>query len=154
MKTELGNMIRKANILYTQGDKMEALDLFNNIAAYSQSLAAYNLGVIKINEGDSKKAISSFDSAIYSGEDISVSAFNAAYSAYMLGDMNLGLQYYLGISSSYLHHVTANQPLYSYLYGLLQDHKGFYFLYRYPPFLIPLRQIIPKRVKNLLRKCF
>lgn len=149
--TELGNMIRKANILYTQGDKMEALDLFNNIAAYSQSLAAYNLGVIKINEGDYKKAISSFDSAIHAGEDISVSAFNAAYSAYMLGDMNL-YEYYLGISSSYLYH-TANQPLYSYLYGLLQYYKGFYFE-SLSPFLNPSSPSYAKESKKLASEVF
>ncbi len=149
--TELGNMIRKANILYTQGDKMEALDLFNNIAAYSQSLAAYNLGVIKINESEYKKAISSFDSAIYSGEDISVSAFNAAYSAYMLGDMNL-YEYYLGISSSYLYY-TANQPLYSYLYGLLQYYKGFYFE-SLSPFLNPSSPDYTKESKKFAAEVF
>ena len=149
--TELGNMIRKANVLYTQGDKIEALDLFNNIAAYSQSLAAYNLGVIKINEGEYKKAISSFDSAIYSGEDISVSAFNAAYSAYMLGNMDL-YEYYLGISSSYLYY-TANQPLYSYLYGLLQYYKGFYFE-SLSPFLNPSSSAYAKESKKLAAEVF
>lgn len=149
--TELGNMIRKANILYAQGDKMEALDLFDNIAAYSQSLAAYNLGVIKLNEGEYSKAISSFDNAIHAGEDISVSAFNAAYSAYMLGDMNL-YEYYLGISSSYLYH-TANQPLYSYLYGLLQYYKGFYFE-SLSPFLNPSSLDYVKESKKMASEAF
>ncbi len=149
--TELGNMIRKANILYAQGDKMEALDLFDNIAAYSQSLAAYNLGVIKLNEGEYSKAISSFDNAIHAGEDISVSAFNAAYSAYMLGDMNL-YEYYLGISSSYLYH-TANQPLYSYLYGLLQYYKGFYFE-SLSPFLNPSSPDYVKESKKMASEAF
>lgn len=149
--TELGNMIRKANILYAQGDKMEALDLFDNIAAYSQSLAAYNLGVIKLNEGEYSKAISSFDNAIHAGEDISVSAFNAAYSAYMLGDINL-YEYYLGISSSYLYH-TANQPLYSYLYGLLQYYKGFYFE-SLSPFLNPSSPDYVKESKKMASEAF
>lgn len=150
-ETELGNMIKKANILYTQGDKLEALTLFDNIAAYSQSLAAYNLGVIKIKEGDYKKAISSFDNAIYAGEDISVSAFNAAYSAYMLGDMNL-YEYYLGISSSYLYNA-VNQPLYSYLYGLLQYYKGFYFE-SLSPLLNPSSQSYAKESKKLASEVF
>ena len=150
-ETELGNMIKKANILYAQGDKLEALGIFENIAAYSQSIAYYNLGVIKIKEGDYKKAISSFDGAINVGEDISVSAFNAAYSAYMLGDMNL-YEYYLGISSSYLYH-TANQPLYSYLYGLLQYYKGFYFE-SLSPFLNPSSNSYANESKKMASEVF
>ncbi|CUU40572.1 MULTISPECIES: tetratricopeptide repeat protein [Helicobacter] len=149
--TELGNMIKKANILYEQGDKLEALDIFDSIAAYSQSIAYYNLGVIKIKEGDYQKAINSFDGAISVGEDISVSAFNAAYSAYMLGDMNL-YEYYLGISSNYLYH-TANQPLYSYLYGLLQYYKGFYFE-SLSPFLNPSSQSYSTESKRLASEVF
>ncbi|TLD89041.1 tetratricopeptide repeat protein [Helicobacter sp. MIT 03-1614] len=149
--TELGNMLKKANLLYTQGDKMEALNLFENIAVYSQSIAYYNLGVIEVKEGDYKKAISSFDGAINAGEDISVSAFNAAYSAYMLGDMNL-YEYYLGISSSYLYY-TANQPLYSYLYGLLQYYKGFYFE-SLSPFLNPSSTSYAKESKKMAAEAF
>lgn len=149
--TELGNMIKKANILYEQGDKMEALGLFESIATYSQSIAHYNLGVIKLKEKDYTKAIASFDSAIVAGEDISVSAFNAAYSAYMLGDINL-YEYYLGIAQSYLYH-TANQPLYSYLYGLLQYYKGFYFE-SLSPFLNPSSTSYDKESKKLASEAF
>lgn len=55
--TELGNMLKKANLLYTQGDKMEALNLFENIAVYSQSIAYYNLGVIEVKEGEDRKSV-------------------------------------------------------------------------------------------------
>lgn len=149
--TELGNMIKKANILYLQGDKIEALNLFENIAIYSQSIANYNLGVIKIKENDYQKALSSFDSAIATGEDISVSAFNAAYSAYMLNNMDL-YEYYLGISSNYLYN-TANQPLYSYLYGLLHFYRGFYFE-SLSPFLNPSSQSYAKENKRLASEVF
>lgn len=149
--TELGNMIKKASILYTQGDRMEALDLFENIAAHSQSLAAYNLGVIRIKEGNYKEAIKTFDSAINTGEDISVSAFNAAYSAYMLGDSNL-FEYYLGISASYLFYA-ANDPLYSYLYGLLDYYRGFYFE-SLSPFLNPNSKSYAKESKKMASEVF
>ena len=148
---ELGNMIKKANILYEQGDKLEALHLFENIAVYSQSIAYYNLGVIKLKEGDYQQAIRSFDGAIHVGEDISVSAFNAAYSAYMLGNMNL-YEYYLGISSSYLFYV-ANQPLYSYLYGLLEYYKGFYFE-SLSPFLNPSSKSYVNESKKMAAEVF
>lgn len=135
---ELGNMIKKANLLYFQGNKLEALDLFDDISAYSSAIANYNLGVIKLKEGDYKGAIKSFDSVLNNAqnaqEDISSSAFDAAYSAYMLGDMNL-YNYYVGISSSYLFH-SINQPIYSYLYGMLQYYQGQYFE-ALSPFLNP-----------------
>lgn len=150
-ETELGNMIKKANLLYMQGDKVGALHLFEDIAAYSQSLANYNLGVIKVKEKDYKKALGYFDEAINTGEDISISALNAAYSAYMLGDINL-YEYYLGISSSYLYY-TANQPLYSYLYGLLQYYKGFYFE-SLSPFLNPSSQSYSNESKRMASEVF
>lgn len=149
--TEFGKMIRKANLLYSKGDKMEALDLFQNIAAYSESIANYNLGVIKLRESDYKGAIHSFENAINTGKDISVSAFDAAYSAYMLNDMNL-YEYYLGIASSYLFH-TTNQPLYSYLYGLLQYYKGYYFE-SLSPFLNPSSSSYTRESKKLASEMF
>ncbi|MGI0440202.1 tetratricopeptide repeat protein [Helicobacter himalayensis] len=121
----LDEMIKKANLLYEQGDKMQALDLFEYISIFSQSLASYNLGVIKLKEGQYKQAIASFDNAINAGEDISVSALNAAYAAYKLGDITLS-QYYLGLSASHLYDA-SKQPLYSYVYALINTYKGFYF---------------------------
>ncbi|MCI7484670.1 MAG: tetratricopeptide repeat protein [Helicobacter sp.] len=123
--SELAEMIKKANLLYDQGNKMEALDLFEHIGIFSQSLASYNLGVIKLKEGRYDQALASFDSAISTGEDVAMSAINAAYCAYKLNRQDL-TQYYLGISSSHLFE-SNRQPLYFYLYGLLNMSKGFYF---------------------------
>lgn len=124
-ESELGQMIKKANLLYEQGDKLEALDLFEHIAIFSQSLAGYNLGVIKLKEKEYQQALQSFDMAIASGEDVAVSAINAAYAAHKLGKEEL-VDYYVGISSSYL--LEANkQSFYSFLYSLIDIYKGFYF---------------------------
>ena len=49
---ELSEMIQKANILYNNGRVEDALEIFDKLALYSQSLANYNLGVIKITEGE------------------------------------------------------------------------------------------------------
>lgn len=123
--SELGQMIKKANLLYEQGDKLEALDLFEQIAIFSQSLAGYNLGVIKLKEKEYQQALQSFDMAIASGEDVAVSAINAAYAAHKLGKEEL-VEYYVGISSSHL--LEANkQSFYSLLYSLVDIYKGFYF---------------------------
>lgn len=124
-ESELGQMIKKANILYEQGDKLEALDLFEHIAIFSQSLAGYNLGVIKIKEKEYEQALQSFDMAIAAGEDVAVSAINAAYAAHKLGRENL-VDYYVGISSSHLFEA-SKQPFYSFLYSLIDVYKGFYF---------------------------
>ena len=118
-------MIKKANILYEQGDKLEALDLFEHIAIFSQSLAGYNLGVIKLKEKEYAQALQSFDLAIESGEDVAVSAINAAYAAHKLGKQNL-VDYYVGISSSHLFE-SSKAPFYSFLYSLVDVYKGFYF---------------------------
>lgn len=123
--TELGDMIKKANLFYEQGDKTEALNLFEHISIFSQSLASYNLGVIKLKEGQYDKAIASFDNAINAGEDVAVSALNAAYAAHKLNRLDL-MDYYLGISYSHLHQI-SHQPLYSYLYSLIDIYRGFYF---------------------------
>lgn len=124
-ESELGQMIKKANILYEQGDKLEALDLFEHIAIFSQSLAGYNLGVIKIKEKEYEQALQSFDMAIAAGEDVAVSAINAAYAAHKLGRENL-VDYYVGISSSHLFEA-SKQPFYSFLYSLIDVYKSFYF---------------------------
>ena len=124
-ESELGQMIKKANILYEQGDKLEALDLFEHIAIFSQSLAGYNLGVIKLKEKEYAQALQSFDLAIESGEDVAVSAINAAYAAHKLGKQNL-VDYYVGISSSHLFE-SSKAPFYSFLYSLVDVYKGFYF---------------------------
>lgn len=124
-ESELGQMIKKANILYEQGDKLEALDLFEHIAIFSQSLAGYNLGVIKLKEKEYEQALQSFDMAIAAGEDVAVSAINAAYAAHKLGKQNL-VDYYVGISSSHLFEANK-QPFYSFLYSLIDIYKGFYF---------------------------
>lgn len=123
--TELGDMIKKANLFYEQGDKAEALNLFEHISIFSQSLASYNLGVIKLKEEQYDKAIASFDNAINAGEDVAVSALNAAYAAHKLNRLDL-MDYYLGISYSHLHQI-SHQPLYSYLYSLIDVYRGFYF---------------------------
>ena len=124
-ESELGQMIKKANILYEQGDKLEALDLFEHIAIFSQSLAGYNLGVIKLKEKEYEQALQSFDMAIASGEDVAVSAINAAYAAHKLGREDL-VDYYVGISSSHLFE-SNTAPFYSFLYSLIDVYKGFYF---------------------------
>ncbi|PAF41358.1 hypothetical protein BKH45_07520 [Helicobacter sp. 11S03491-1] len=121
----LDNLIKKANILYNGGDKIEALNIFNNIATFSQSIASHNFGVIKLKEKSYQQAINSFDNAIKTGENISASAIDAMISAYYLNENNL-YWHYLKLANDHISDL-AHEPFYSYLYALIQYYDGYYF---------------------------
>lgn len=121
----LDNLIKKANILYNGGDKIEALNIFNNVANFSQSIASHNLGVIKLKEKDYKGAIKSFDDSISTGENISISAIDAMVGAYYLKRPDL-YKHYLKLANSHLSD-SLGEPFYSYLYALIQYYDGYYF---------------------------
>lgn len=129
----LSTLIRRANILYNDGRVDEALEIFGNVALYSQSLAYYNLGVIQIKEGQFKDAISIFEKAIEGG-DVALSSINAAYSALKIGDMN-NFRHFLKLTDLTLID-SINTPFYSYLYGLVSYYKNQYFE-SLSPFLHP-----------------
>lgn len=122
---ELSEMIQKANILYNNGRVEDALEIFDKLALYSQSLANYNLGVIKIVEGHHKEAEEIFNRAINGGDDVAISAINAAYVAYKLGDPK-AFSDYLQLANSKLID-SRNAPFYSYLYGVTSYYNKHYF---------------------------
>lgn len=122
---ELSEMIQKANILYNNGRIEDALEIFDKLSLYSQSLANYNLGVIKIVEGHYKEAENIFNRAISGGDDVAISAINAAYVAYKLGDQKAFLDY-LRLANSKLID-SRNAPFYSYLYGVTSYYNKYYF---------------------------
>ncbi|GAB0173285.1 Anaphase-promoting protein [Helicobacter trogontum] len=121
----LENLIQKADMLYKTGDKQEALMLFNQIATYAKAIANYNLGVINAKSKDYQKSIEYYDKAISAGEDVALSAINAAVSAFRLGDMNK-YQYYINIANTYANQI-SNLPPYAYSYALNQYYQGQYF---------------------------
>ena len=121
----LENMIQKADMLYKTGDKQEALMLFNQIATYAKAIANYNLGVINAKSQDYQKSIEYYDKAISAGEDVALSAINAAVSAFRLGDMDK-YQYYINIANTYANQI-SNLPPYAYSYALNQYYQGQYF---------------------------
>ena len=122
---ELSEMIQKANILYNNGRVEDALEIFDKLALYSQSLANYNLGVIKIVEGHYKEAEEILNRAISGGDDVAISAINAAYVAYKLGNHKAFLDY-LHLANSKLID-SRNAPFYSYLYGVTSYYHKNYF---------------------------
>ncbi len=56
---ELEDLIGKANFLYMNGNKEEALDLYGRIASYSEGLSSYNLGVVQMQQEAYKSRASS-----------------------------------------------------------------------------------------------
>lgn len=120
----LESLIKKANFLYANGSKQEALDLYGKISNYSEVLSNYNLGVAQMEDGDYAEALKSFQKAIDLNEDRVISALNAAVCALRLNE-TLKFHYYLQLAQTYLPY-SGNLPLYSYLYSLTHFYLGNY----------------------------
>ncbi|CBG39535.1 tetratricopeptide repeat protein [Helicobacter mustelae] len=122
---ELNSMIQKADVLYTNGDVTEALNVFEKIANFSQSLASYNLGVVRMRQKEYGLAIKSFDEAISTGEDVSLAALDAGVAARHLGNQK-AYRYYLNLAAKELSK-ESKEKFYSYLYALIQFYQQNYF---------------------------
>jgi tetratricopeptide (TPR) repeat protein len=121
-QSELEKIIAKANYLYANGNKEEALNLYEQIALYSEGVSQYNLGVAQLKEGQYDKALETFKKAIQNNEKVCVSAINAAVCAHELGQPE-SFKYYVNLAFTTLPN-EANSPLYSYYYALIQYYKG------------------------------
>ena len=122
--SELENMIQRANYLYTNGNPIEALKLYEKIALYSEAISQYNLGVVQLKEGEYEGALENFKRSIDNHENQCVSAINAAVCCLYLGretDFNT----YIDMAQSYLPQ-ESNAPMYSYYYTLINYYKGRY----------------------------
>ncbi len=122
-KDEIQNLIRKANILYSKGQKKEALKILNKLSTLSEALSYYNLGVLKIREKNYKEALNLFQKAIENRENRVQSAINAAYSALMLKNYKL-FDYYRNLAYLYLPEVSKNRN-YPYYYSIVMYYMGY-----------------------------
>lgn len=123
--SKVENMLQRANALYEKGKKLEALNIYKNIANFNESLSNYNMGVAQMKENSFKEAIDSFKKAIVNQENRTVSAINAAICALRLQDEKL-FGSYLDLAYTYLPE-ESNSPLYSYYVGLINFYKGNYY---------------------------
>jgi tetratricopeptide (TPR) repeat protein len=123
-ETQVEEMIRKANLLYSQGNKIQALRLFEEIATYNASLSYYNLGVARLKKNDYKEALKAFDQAIINKEHICVSAINAAVCSQSLNEPHK-VKAYLDLAYQYLPE-ELDSPLYGYYYSLIHFYKKNY----------------------------
>lgn len=122
--SELEQMIKRANILYTQGQKNDALKLYEKIATYSESISYYNLGVVELKDKQYEKAIQSFDLAIKNNQNVCVSAINSAVASLELGDQE-SFKRYINMAHSYLPQ-EASSKMYSYYYALINFYQDNY----------------------------
>ncbi|NDJ27606.1 tetratricopeptide repeat protein [Campylobacter sp. MIT 19-121] len=122
--SKMDSMIQKANALYLQGEREQALQAYEQIALYSEALSNYNLGVSQMNQNNYALALESFKKAIEGNENQTVSAINAAVCALHLNDI-AKFQYYLDLAYVYLPN-EGNSKLFNYYLSLINYYKGFY----------------------------
>jgi len=121
-KQEIQLLIKKANILYMRGKKIEALKLLNKLSIYSEALSNYNLGVIKIKEKEYKEAIRYFNKAISNKDNRALSAINAAYCSLKLNDKKK-FKYYTELAELYLPEESKSKS-YPFYYALINYYLG------------------------------
>lgn len=122
--SQLTGMITKAQLLYETGARLQAIDILDEVAVFSKSLASYNLGVIYMKEKNYDKAIASFKSAISDGDDISVSAINIMASMYKKGSHPSSV---IAETSEVNLSKIITAPVYSYAYALNKYYNNKYF---------------------------
>ena len=122
--SELEHMIERANYMYSNGNQVEALKLYEKIALYSESISQYNLGVVQLKEKDYEGALENFKRSIANSENRCVSAINAAVCCLHLQQVE-NFNYYIDLASAYLS-AESNSPMYSYYYALINYYKGHY----------------------------
>ena len=124
LPSKLENMIVKANYLYSNGSKKEALSLYEHIAQYSEVISLYNLGVAQLKDKQYKLAQGSFQKAIKNNEKRCVSAINAAVCSIYLKEDD-SFKYYIDLAYAYLPY-EVDSPLYSYYYALINYYNQNY----------------------------
>ncbi len=122
--SRLEKMIAKANTLYSNGDKENALLLYEKIAHFSEAISQYNLGVAQLKEENYSEALKNFNKAIQNGERQCESAINAAVCSLNLNNEE-AFNYYIELAFASLSK-ESNSPLYSYYYSLINYYKGNY----------------------------
>ncbi|MEA1983615.1 MAG: tetratricopeptide repeat protein [Campylobacterota bacterium] len=122
--SKLENMIAKANYLYSNGSKDQALSLYKNIAQFSEAISQYNLGVAQLKNEQYETALKTFSRAIQNDEKRCVSAINAAVCSLHLKDKE-SFKYYIDLAYAYLPY-EVNSPLYSYYNTLISYYNQDY----------------------------
>jgi len=125
-------LVKKAQTLYAQGKKEEALSIHENLSRYNRALTFYNVGVAALKETNYDKAIEAFLQSQKIDKLRFESLLNIAISAFGKGDSET-FEDYLTLATKELSE-KRNSPLYSYYRTLIDYYRGFY-----AEALVPLR---------------
>ena len=88
-------------------------------------MSYYNLGVIKLEEKNYKKALEYFTKAIKNKDNRALSAINATYASLMLHNEKL-FNYYRNLAYTYLPEI-AKLKSYPYYYAVVMYYMGYEF---------------------------
>lgn len=121
-RSQIDDMISKANSLYEYGNKAEALKIYENVALYDEALSNYNLGVSEMRGEKYEQAINSFKKAIENGENADIAAINAAVCALYMGNKTL-FQFYIEAARGF---IIPNSSGFKYYNALLNFYQGYY----------------------------
>ena len=121
-ESNLQDEIQKANILYSQNQKEEALNIYKQVAIFNQSLSHYNLGVSMMKDKNYEGALKNFQLALKNDKERFFSAFNAAIAALALGNKQQ-FQYYIDLAESSLMY-ESNDEAYSLYHTLVKFYKN------------------------------
>ena len=124
-KDEIKELIKRATILYQKGEKDKALKILNKLSSFSEALSYYNLGVIKLEEKNYKKALEYFTKAIKNKDNRALSAINATYASLMLHNEKL-FNYYRNLAYTFLPEI-AKLKSYPYYYAVVMYYMGYEF---------------------------
>ncbi len=139
--SQLEEMIKKANYLYTHGNKKEALKIYESVSLYNEAISNYNIGVALMKEKKYKEAIEYFKNSIANRENVCVSYLNSAVCALHLKNRE-DFQKYIKKAKAALPQ-EINAPLYSYYMALIN-----YYEQNYIESLIPLNHPTSKFYKD------
>jgi predicted Zn-dependent protease len=121
---KITSLLQKADELYKNGHKEEALKIYEEISTYNKAISLFNIGVAQMQEKNFSQAIKSFEHSYLNEKLKFQSALNIAISAFHLKDQNL-FNKYLNISISLLPS-KQSAPLYSYYHALVDYYRGFF----------------------------
>lgn len=120
-ENEAQRLLKKADKLFAEGKKSEALHIYENLSQYNKALSYYNIGVAKLKEKNYEEAIDAFEHAMQSTKLKCASALNMSI-CYLNLKNEPRFQYFLTLADKYLPYM-INQPLYSYYYTLINYYK-------------------------------
>ncbi|WP_291952799.1 tetratricopeptide repeat protein [Campylobacter sp.] len=123
-RTTLDLIIQKANLLYEKGDVKKALELYDNINIFNESLSSYNLGVVQMKQQDYTKALENFKQSLELEEHKVAAAINIAVCYFYLKDKDK-FNYYLDLAKIHLPQ-NSNSILYNYYLGLINYYQNLY----------------------------